>query len=285
MTIATRCPCGRSKGSLSIALVVAVCISAPASAQSLEQTVNPAPSSSSFAPVNGVAPVSGNDLFTSKPSRAVSDLFAPLPGDFKQMMSPQNWLVAGIGTAATVAVHPFDAQVATTTWPAGSASIMGPGAIVGSFEVQTAAALALYITGRANDSSKTARLGAALFRAQLVSQTTAQILKLASDRTRPDGTSLSFPSGHSASMFATATVLQSEFGWKAGAPAYAAAAWVAASLVEGNRHYLSDVIAGATLGILAGRSVTVGTGNTRFALGPMAVPGGMGVSFTKVTRH
>ena len=78
MTIATRCPCGRSKGSLSIALVVAVCISAPASAQSLEQTVNPAPSSSSFAPGS----VSGTDLFTSKPSRAVTDLFAPLAGVF-----------------------------------------------------------------------------------------------------------------------------------------------------------------------------------------------------------
>jgi membrane-associated phospholipid phosphatase len=285
MTIATVCPCGRSRGLLSIALVVTVCISAQASAQSLEQTTNPAPSASSLAPVKAVPSVSGADLFTIKPSRAVTDLFAPLPGDFKQMVSPQNWLVAGIGTAAAVAFHPLDAQIATQTWPAGAAPIMSPGTIVGGFEVQTAAALAIYITGRANDSSRTARLGAALFRAQLVSQTTAQILKLASNRTRPDGTSLSFPSGHSASMFATATVLQSEFGWKAGVPAYAAAAWVAASRVQGNRHYLSDVIAGATLGILAGRSVTVGTGNTRFALGPMAVPGGMGVSFTKVPRH
>jgi membrane-associated phospholipid phosphatase len=262
-----------------------VCISAPASAQSLDQAPGPASSAGSLAGIKASPSLSGADLFTAKPSRTVTDLFAPLPGDFKMMAAPQNWLIAGIGTAATMAVHPRDAQVAAMTWPAGSASVMSrPGTIVGGFEVHTAAALALYITGRANDSSRTARLGAALFRAQLVSQGTAQILKLASNRTRPDGTSLSFPSGHSASMFATATVLKSEFGWKAGVPAYAAAAWVAASRVQGNRHYLSDVIAGATLGILAGRSVTFGTGNTRFALGPMAVPGGLGVSFTKITR-
>ena len=94
MTIATVRRCGRSRGPLSIALVVVVCISAKASAQSLEQTTNPAPSAGSLGPVKAVPAVSGADLFTSRPSRAVTDLFAPLPGDFKQMVSPQNWLVA-----------------------------------------------------------------------------------------------------------------------------------------------------------------------------------------------
>ena len=62
------------------------------------------------------------------------------------------------------------------------------------------------------------------------------------------------------------------------------AGWVAASRVQMKRHYLSDVIAGATVGILAGRSVTVGSRNVRFSVDPMPVAGGMGVSFTKVAR-
>jgi hypothetical protein len=45
------------------------------------------------------------------------------------------------------------------------------------------------------------------------------------------------------------------------------------------RHFLSDVAFGAALGIVAGRSVTVGAGDRRFAVSPVAVPGGGAVQF------
>ena len=138
--------------------------------------------------------------------------------------------------------------------------------------------MATYAIGRATDSPKVTSIGASLFRAQVVAQTTTQAIKFAVRRTRPDGTSLSLPSGHTAAAFATASALQSELGWKVGAAAYGAAAWVAASRVQARRHYLSDVIAGATIGIMAGRSVAVGNGKMRFALSPMPVPRGIGVS-------
>lgn len=104
-------------------------------------------------------------------------------------------------------------------------------------------------------------------------------------RTRPDGTQYSFPSGHAATTFATATVLQRHLGWKAGVPAYAFATYVAASRVQVKRHYLSDVTMGAAIGIIAGRSVTLGRGDARFALSPSAVPGGGGVNFTWLGRQ
>jgi membrane-associated phospholipid phosphatase len=109
-----------------------------------------------------------------------------------------------------------------------------------------------------------------------------QTIKVAARRTRPDGTSLSFPSGHSASAFATASVLQGQLGWKVGAPAYGAAAWVAASRMHAKRHYFSDVIAGAAIGIMAGRSVTVGKGQMKFAMSPAPVPRGIAVNFVKL---
>ena len=83
--------------------------------------------------------------------------------------------------------------------------------------------------------------------------------KFASHRSRPDGSDpYSLPSGHTASAFATATVLQRHFGWKAGIPAYGFGAYVAASRMSANKHHLSDVVIGAAIGVAAGRTVTVG---------------------------
>lgn len=256
--------------------------------------IAPAPTAPSDPPVAGVdagsqaEPPGGQPWLTPRPEPretmpAFKDLFAPLPGDFKGMFSGQNAMIAVVGgTAALVSRH-GDQRASTGSW--GDEDTYEPGAIVGNFAVQTGAAFLTYTVGRMTHSPKAARIGAELFRAQIVSQGTAQAIKFAAGRTRPDGSDdHSFPSGHSASAFATATVLQRELGWKAGVPAFAVAGWVAASRVQMKKHYLSDVLAGATVGILAGRSVTIGTAKTRFSVDPMAVPGGIGVSFTKIEK-
>jgi membrane-associated phospholipid phosphatase len=199
------------------------------------------------------------------------------------LFDSRNTVIAGIGIAGTVVGHGIDQRIADSNW--GDRSLkatFAPGKLSGNFLVQAGGALATWGVGRATTSPKVARIGAEIFRAQVVSQGTAQAIKYVAQRTRPDGSSHSFPSGHAASAFATASVLQSELGWKAGVPAYAAATWIAASRVQTDRHYLSDVIAGATLGILSGRSVTVGHGKGRFSVEPMPLAGGVGVSFTKV---
>jgi membrane-associated phospholipid phosphatase len=84
--------------------------------------------------------------------------------------------------------------------------------------------------------------------------------------------------------FASATVLERHFGWKAGIPAYAVASYVAASRVQTQRHYLSDVMFGAALGIVAGRTVPIGHGR-QLELTPMALPHGGGASFTLIQRR
>jgi membrane-associated phospholipid phosphatase len=82
------------------------------------------------------------------------------------------------------------------------------------------------------------------------------VLKEAVGRERPNGEDrLSFPSGHSSSAFAMATVADRHFGWKAGLTAYAAASLVAVSRLQRDKHHLSDVLAGATLGYVVGRTV------------------------------
>jgi membrane-associated phospholipid phosphatase len=43
--------------------------------------------------------------------------------------------------------------------------------------------------------------------------------------------------------------------WKVGVPAYVLASGIGLSRVESNRHNLSDVLAGATIGLIVGRTV------------------------------
>lgn len=71
---------------------------------------------------------------------------------------------------------------------------------------------------------------------------------------RPDGSTYnSFPSGHTAQAFAAATFLTEEYGstykWMPYV-AYAAASSVGGLRMANNRHYISDVLMGAGIGIL-----------------------------------
>ena len=61
----------------------------------------------------------------------------------------------------------------------------------------------------------------------------------------------SFPSGHSAAAFTSATLIERNSGPLAGVPAYALAGFTAFERVEAGRHYPSDVLAGAAIGCLS----------------------------------
>jgi membrane-associated phospholipid phosphatase len=75
-------------------------------------------------------------------------------------------------------------------------------------------------------------------------------------RERPNGQDdKSFPSGHTSNSFALAAVAERHYGWKVGVPAYILASVVGASRIQQDKHYLSDVVAGATLGYIVGRTV------------------------------
>ncbi|MBT1706074.1 phosphatase PAP2 family protein [Chryseosolibacter indicus] len=72
---------------------------------------------------------------------------------------------------------------------------------------------------------------------------------------RPDGSDgFSFPSGHTAQAFATATFMAKEYGdeshWYS-IGAYGIATTVGAMRILNNRHWISDVFAGAGIGILS----------------------------------
>jgi membrane-associated phospholipid phosphatase len=158
-----------------------------------------------------------------------------------------------------------------------------PGKVIGYGAVQIGAAIGTWAYGRVtNKRGRAAHIGLDLLRAQIVTQAVTYGLKYTVRRERPDDSGgYSFPSGHSSTTFATASVLERHFGWKAGIPTYALATYVAASRLHENRHFLSDVIFGGAVGMAAGRTVTR-HGRKNFALVPVVVPKGWGLAMVRM---
>ncbi len=76
-------------------------------------------------------------------------------------------------------------------------------------------------------------------------------LKYGVNRTRPNGEPYSFPSGHSSITFQSASFIHFRYGLSYAILPYLGAAFTAYSRVDADKHYVSDVIAGASIGILS----------------------------------
>jgi membrane-associated phospholipid phosphatase len=211
----------------------------------------------------------------------------PLPAlrqDLRRFFSSDTLrTLAPLGVAA-MGVSPWDRQSVAGAREHLPRPVFEPGHLGGQFLVHAGASASMWAIGRATNRPGLAWLGSDILRAQLLSQGIVQGVKFATNRPRPDGSNRqSFPSGHTATAFATASVLHQHYGWKAGLPAYAFGAYVGASRMSGNRHYLSDVLVGAAVGMVAGRTVTVGMRGQRFSLGVAPSPGGAAITFTRQT--
>lgn len=92
----------------------------------------------------------------------------------------------------------------------------------------------------------------------LISATITHSLKNITNKERPNGASYSFPSGHTTLAFTNACVLYNEF--KDNSPVlafsgYAFAATTGAFRMINNKHWLSDVLVGAEIGIISAELV------------------------------
>lgn len=222
----------------------------------------------------------------TRPLPGFASIFKDLGNDIRRFPSLQTGLLLGGAGLAAAVVEPRDRSISNSFAASDELdTTLRSGAVLGGTTAQAGIAFGTWLVGRTIHNREVAELGSDLVRAQLLTQLFTQTIKVAAHRTRPDGTSYSFPSGHTSTSFATATVLQRHYGWKVGIPAYALAGYVGASRVQDRRHYLSDVVFGAALGVAAGRTVTVGRGSARFAVAPMAVDGGGGLGFTWVGRR
>ncbi len=126
----------------------------------------------------------------------------------------------------------------------------------------------LYVFGQFagdNHAKRTALIGV---ESVVMTRLLAELAKGVTERDRPYESSsynawdtekgnYSFPSSHSASAFAMATVIATEYGHKPFvAPlAYGVASLTALSRINDNKHWLSDIIVGSALGYYTARTI------------------------------
>ncbi|HEX6650982.1 MAG TPA: phosphatase PAP2 family protein, partial [Pyrinomonadaceae bacterium] len=149
-----------------------------------------------------------------------------------------------------------DRQVGASRAISYAGSIYGLGAVATTF----------YLVGRKNNDYRARETGLLSAEALIDGTITAGALKLITQRARPadgverseffDGGS-SFPSGHSTQAWAVATVIASEYKHRRAvqAAAYGVASAVSVARFTGQKHYLSDVVAGSALGFAIGKFV------------------------------
>lgn len=168
------------------------------------------------------------------------------------------------------------------------------GSLAGNPFIHLGLAAAVYGAGIAADSPRWKETGEMLGEALILADASSFVIKEAVGRGRPGATSAkgdfkplgfkndydAFPSMHTASSFALASVMAATSETIAMKSAYyLAATFVAFSRVYKNRHWASDVVFGAALGELCGRVVTsYHVKKERAAILPQAYESGAGLA-------
>lgn len=219
--------------------------------------------------------------------------------DFKAFPRRRStWVILGVGAGAALLAHPIDDDVnrhlaGETGW----ARVWGPGKFLGAAYTQVGVSLGLYAIGRyivppddtrpvvegsSPRTNKWSHMGFDLLRAQILSQAMVHATKYAVRRDRPTGVCCSFPSGHAATAWAAAAVIERHFGYRMALPTIVLASYVAGSRLHENVHFLSDVLMGSAIGTATGWTVVGRHGRSDYAFTPVPIRGGMAFQISRV---
>jgi PAP2 superfamily len=113
----------------------------------------------------------------------------------------------------------------------------------------------LYVYSLMEEDGELHEFSRSLFNATAITAVSTTLLKFAANTERPNGDPRGWPSGHTASSFAFAAVLDEYYGHWIGIPAYALSGLVAWERIDDREHDLSDVVFGAAMGYVIGRTV------------------------------
>ena len=126
--------------------------------------------------------------------------------------------------------------------------------IIGSPWTHLAASSLWYATSAKNQDEFNKQRAGAMLRALGVTSVITMSLKAIRDNESPNGKKWAWPSGHAASSFTVASVLDEFYGPRVGIPAYAVASLVSYRMIDSGDHWGSDIIFGATLGWVVGHT-------------------------------
>ena len=175
--------------------------------------------------------------------------------NFVGVFSGQNLLPFAVGIAATTTASAFDSRAKSLLQ--GACGACGTTGATAGGAAMVPLVGAMFVAGRFAPQGRFRSATYDFAQAMIVNGAYTSILKYSVRRSRPDvSNNLSFPSGHTSTAFSLATVANHHYGWKVGVPAYVLASGIGLSRIEKDKHYLSDVLAGATIGLIVGRTVS-----------------------------
>ena len=200
--------------------------------------------------------------FRDKFRNDLAEFLPMLRDDARGIVNGNNAAILG-GALATAIVfrQDLDAEVRDNTarhplrWGGGS-QMLGR---LGDARYQVPVLLAVYGISLQRDDDELHGLSASLISAYTINGLSTLAIKAIANTDRPtdswNGGMFGFPSFHSSSSFAIAAVLDEHYGHKTGLPAYALAGLISWSRIDERDHDLSDVLFGAALGYVIGKSL------------------------------
>ena len=126
--------------------------------------------------------------------------------------------------------------------------------VIGSQWTHFALSSLWYATSAKNQDEFNKQRAGTMIRALGVTSVMTMALKAIRQNESPNGKDWAWPSGHTASSFTVASVLDEFYGPRVGIPAYALASVVAWRMMDTGDHWASDVVFGATLGWVVGHT-------------------------------
>ena len=189
--------------------------------------------------------------------------FWPMVGhDAKQIVTPRNAVILGAALGGSLIIRDeLDGQVREDTaqhpqrW-GNTSEFLG---YLGNAEVQVPVLLAIHAGSLMNDDEELHDFSTTMLSAYAINGLSTVAIKGIANTDRPtdrwNNGEYGFPSFHASSSTAIAAVIDEYYGPSAGVPAYALAGLISWSRIDQRDHDLSDVVFGAAMGYVIGKSV------------------------------
>ena len=194
--------------------------------------------------------------------RDVVDFWPMVGDDAKQVVTARNAAILGLALGGALVVREeLDDDVRRNTaqhpqrWGETS-EFLG---YLGNAEAQVPVLLAIHASSLMNDDEELHDLSTTVLSAYAINGLSTVAIKGIANTDRPtdrwNNGEYGFPSFHTSSSTAIAAVLDEYYGPSAGVPAYALAGLIGWSRIDQRDHDLSDVVFGAAMGYVIGKTV------------------------------
>ncbi|VAX38510.1 hypothetical protein MNBD_PLANCTO02-2453 [hydrothermal vent metagenome] len=188
--------------------------------------------------------------------------FSMLWEDARDTVTLKNSLFLGVALGGSLAIR-SNLDDSVRRYTARSPNRWGDTSVgfgkLGEPQFQIPALLLLYGYSKYQKNDHLHDVSVSLISAYTITALSTVAIKAIANTERPSDTwnngQYGFPSFHTSTNFAMAAVIEEYYGLRAGIPAYALAGLVGWSRIDERDHDLSDVVFGAALGYVIGKSI------------------------------